>query len=177
MPKALVARTLALIPAFALLLSLPTLAGAAQSDSKAEVARALDAFHAAAARADEAAYFDLLAPAAVFLGTDATERWDKEAFRAFAHTYFAQGKGWTFVPRDRHVDFAAAGRIAWFDELLDSASYGECRGTGLLERGADGRWRILQYHLTIPVPNQLAKEVVARIRASQAASAPTPAPR
>jgi hypothetical protein len=28
----------------------------------------------------------------------------------------------------------------------------------------DGQWRIKQYHLTIPVPNELADEVVKRIR-------------
>lgn len=125
----------------------------------------LDAFHSAAARADEEAYFALLAPNAVFLGTDATERWDKAAFRAFAHPYFAEGKGWTFTPRDRHVDLSRNGRVAWFDELLDSATYGECRGTGALER-VDGGWKIVQYHLTIPMPNDLAKELVARIRAA-----------
>lgn len=127
------------------------------------IATVLDAFHSAAARADEEAYFALLAPNAVFLGTDATERWDKAAFRAFAHPYFAQGKGWTFTPRDRHVDLSRDGRVAWFDELLDSATYGECRGTGVLEK-LDGGWKIVQYHLTIPMPNDLAKELVARIR-------------
>ena len=127
------------------------------------VAAALDDFHAAAAAADEARYFGHLAEDSVFLGTDATERWAKPEFLAFARPYFAQGRGWTFEPRDRHVDFAAGGAVAWFDELLDSATYGECRGTGLLEKRADG-WKILQYHLTIPVPNDLAKEIVARIR-------------
>ncbi len=136
-------------------------AGAADQD--AAVAGVLDDFHAAAAVADEARYFGHLAGDSVFLGTDATERWTKPQFLAFARPYFAQAKGWTFVPRDRHVDFAAGGTVAWFDELLDSAAYGECRGTGVLEKGADG-WKILQYHLTIPVPNDLAKEVVARIR-------------
>ena len=137
--------------------------GVAPSIDPAAVTAVLDSFHAAAARADEEAYFALLAPNAVFLGTDATERWDKVAFRAFAHPYFAAGKGWTFVPRDRHVDFSRDGRVAWFDELLDSASYGECRGTGVLQRGDDG-WKITQYHLTIPMPNDLARELVARIR-------------
>lgn len=139
----------------------------------AAVAAVLDAFHAAAARADEEAYFALLAPNAVFLGTDATERWDKSAFRAFAHPYFAAGKGWAFTPRDRHVDFSRDGRVAWFDELLDSASYGECRGTGVLERGDDG-WKITHYHLTIPMPNDLAKELVARIREAAKQAPPQP---
>lgn len=127
------------------------------------VGSVLDDFHAAAAADDEARYFGHLLDHSIFLGTDATERWDKAQFLAFAHPYFSQGKGWAFVPRDRHVDFAAGGTVAWFDELLDSATYGECRGTGVLEKTASG-WKILQYHLTIPIPNDLAKEVVGRIR-------------
>jgi ketosteroid isomerase-like protein len=139
----------------------------AASDRRA-VGAVLDAFHDAAARADETAYFDLLAPNAVFLGTDASERWDKAAFRAFAHPYFSQGKGWTFRPRDRHLEGSRAGGLMWFDEKLASASYGECRGSGVVERQGDGRWKITQYNLTIPIPNDLAKEFVARIRAAGA---------
>jgi len=138
------------------------------------VAAVLDDFHAAAAAADEARYLGHLVDRSIFLGTDATERWDKAAFLAFAHPYFSQGRGWKFVPRDRHIDFAAGGTVAWFDELLDSTTYGECRGTGLLEKTASG-WKILQYHLTIPVPNDLAEEVVARIREAGAAPPPQPA--
>ena len=132
---------------------------------RSAVAAALDAFHAAASRADEKAYFDLLAPDAVFLGTDPNERWTREQFRAFAHPYFSQGRGWMYVPRDRHIAFSPDGTVAWFDEKLDNTSYGETRGTGVL-RLIDGVWKIEQYDLTIPIPNDLAKEVVERIRAS-----------
>lgn len=156
----------------ALLLSLAFLPspGAAQNFAAPSVAveALLDAFHSAAAKANEAAYFDLFAPSGVFLGTDATERWDKAAFQAFAHPYFAKGTAWTFVPRNRHVNFSADGRVAWFDELLDSATYGECRGSGVLEK-IDGRWKVQQYNLSIPLPNDLAKNVVAQIRAAKGA--------
>ncbi len=161
----------------ALLLTLffaPTLGATEASPSTspnsptAAIEQTLDAFHTAAAQADEEAYFGLLAPAGVFLGTDASERWDKTAFRAFAHPHFAKGTAWTFVPRNRHVDLSGDGRVAWFDELLDSATYGECRGSGVLEK-IDGTWKIQQYHLTIPVPNDLAKAIVAQIRAGKAA--------
>jgi hypothetical protein len=40
--------------------------------------------------------------------------------------------------------------------LLDSASYGECRGSGVL-RQVGGDWKIAQYNLSIPIPNALAK--------------------
>jgi ketosteroid isomerase-like protein len=127
----------------------------------ASVNRVVDAWHRAAADADETRYFGAMAPEFVFLGTDATERWDLASFQAFAHPYFAKGKAWTFTPRDRHV--AVHDDVAWFDEKLDSASYGECRGTGVLRR-IGGEWKIAHYNLTIPIPNELAKEFVGRIR-------------
>ena len=126
------------------------------------VAAALDAWHAAAARADEAAYFDLFAEEGVFLGTDATERWDKAAFRAFAHPFFAKGRAWTFRAVRRQVAMAAGGTVAYFDEDLETANLGPCRGSGVLElRG--GAWRLLQYNLAVPIPNDLMKEVMGRI--------------
>ena len=123
----------------------------------------LDRFHAAAASADEAAYLAQLSPDAVFLGTDGGERWAGETYRAFIHSYFSRGIGWTYVPSQRTVDVAADGGTAWFDEQLDNESYGVCRGTGVLQR-RDGEWRIEQYSLSIPLPNELAGEIVARIR-------------
>jgi ketosteroid isomerase-like protein len=132
----------------------------------------LDTWHQAASRSDEATYFRLFAPDAVFLGTDATERWTLDSFRAYVHPYFSQGKGWTFIPRARHVFFSEDGGTAWFDESLDSVSYGECRGTGVL-RNLGGEWRISQYNLTVPLPNALAKQVVRMIR-EQPAPLPTP---
>jgi hypothetical protein len=135
------------------------------------VAAVLDDWHQSAARADEARYFAHLAPGAVFLGTDATERWTLEEFRVYAHPHFASGKGWKFVPRQRHVTVADDGVTAWIDEILDSAPYGTCRGTGVL-RKRGGTWLIAQYALTIPVPNDLAKQLVALIRAHEADQPP-----
>ena len=126
----------------------------------------IDDWHKAAADADEARYFGHAAPEFVFLGTDASERWTLESFRSFAHPYFAKGKAWTFVPRERHVQLSPAGDVAWFDEKLDSASYGECRGSGVV-RKIGGVWKIAQYNLTIPIPNALAKSVVQMIRDSE----------
>ncbi|HKR62975.1 MAG TPA: nuclear transport factor 2 family protein [Thermoanaerobaculia bacterium] len=133
------------------------------ADERATINAMLDGWHDAAAKADEPRYFSAMAPEFVFLGTDATERWDLASFRAFAHPYFAKGKAWTFVPRDRHVMLSPRGDVAWFDEKLDSASYGECRGSGVVRR-IRGTWKIAHYNLTIPIPNDLAKEVVRMIR-------------
>ena len=145
------------------LLLLIVCASALEADDRAPIDATLDAWHRAAAEANEARYFVAMAPEFVFLGTDATERWDLASFRAFAHPYFAKGKAWTFTPRDRHVTLSPAGDIAWFDEKLDSASYGECRGSGVLRR-ISGTWKIAHYNLTIPIPNDLAKTVVEMIR-------------
>lgn len=132
----------------------------------AGVSETLDALHHNASIADEDAYFALFAPEGVFLGTDATERWTVEQFRAYAHPAFQQGRGWTYVlrPGTRHIELDPTGTVAWFDEILDNANYGETRGTGVV-RQVDGTWKIAQYHLTIPVPNALADSVVDMIRA------------
>lgn len=135
-------------------------------DPTVEIDRTLDAWHRAAATASEEAYFAAMSPDFVFLGTDATERWDVAAFRAFAHPYFAKGTAWTFTPRERHVMLSPRGDVAWFDEKLQSASYGECRGTGVLRR-IGGQWKIAHYNLTIPIPNDLAKSVVQMIQGAR----------
>tara|TARA_R110002153_G_scaffold124543_2_gene270894 strand:+ start:20187 stop:20672 length:486 start_codon:yes stop_codon:yes gene_type:complete len=147
---------------FALLVQLSVQA----SETQTQISLTLDDFHQAASDANQQQYFDLLSDKAVFIGTDATERWDKNTFKAFAKPYFDKGQGWTYKPRNRHLTLSSSGQVAWFDELLDSQSYGECRGTGVLELTEKG-WKISQYHLTIPVPNGLAKDVVKQIKQQQ----------
>jgi len=139
---------------------------AAASPQHAEVAAVLDQLHALAAQADEDGYFALFAPEGVFIGTDATERWNVAEFRAYAHPYFSKGKGWAYTPGVRHIDFSPDKAVAWFDELLDNAKYGTCRGTGVL-RLIDGRYKIAQYHLTVPVPNSLMNRVAKLIEAEE----------
>ena len=138
-----------------------------QSAPEQQAAAALDAMHAAAARADPAAWADRLASDLVWVGNETSERWDREAFLAFAAPVFARGEGWTYSARERHVTLAPdpCACVAWFDEALDSQSYGTSRGTGVLVRGDDGRWRVALYALTFPIPNALAREMTARIRA------------
>jgi ketosteroid isomerase-like protein len=130
---------------------------------RAAVDAVLDAFHAAAANADEEAYAGTLADSMVFLGTAPGERWQAGEWREFVHSYFSRGKGWTYVPSSRSVDVAEDGLTAWFDETVTNEHYGACRGTGVLRRFDEG-WKIEQYNLAIPVPDELAPELVARIR-------------
>lgn len=130
----------------------------------------LDDFHLAASEADGERYFGHMSADAVFLGTDATERWTRDEFRAYAGPYFDAGRGWTYTPRERHVFVGPDRRTAWFDERLWNDKYGECRGTGALLEVA-GEWKIAHYNLTLPVPNEIAAEVVERIREHGEASA------
>jgi len=118
----------------------------------------LDEWHLAAARADADAYFSLMAPGAVFLGTDATERWTKDEFRTWAEPYFKKGKAWTFKAVNRHVSYSSDGGMAWFDEELDTPNLGPARGSGVLVKTGK-TWRIAQYNLSVPIPNPLMKQV------------------
>ena len=138
----------------------------AETNERAAIDGVLDAFHTAAAEADEDRYFATLAPGAVFLGTAPGERWAGPDFRDFVHSYFSRGKGWTYVPSDRSVEIAEDGRTAWFDETVANDHYGVCRGSGVLHL-REGGWRIEQYNLTIPVPDEIAAEVVALVRKSR----------
>lgn len=92
----------------------------------------LDDWHAAASRADGEGYFGVMEGEAVFLGTDPGERWTRAAFEGYCRPYFSKGVGWTYEPRERHVQ--VQGEVAWFDELLWNDKYGDCRGTGVLRK-------------------------------------------
>jgi len=143
------------------------LAAAAPSSSEAQISAVLDDWHAAATAADEARYFGHFEAGAVFLGTDESERWNVEEFRRYAHPYFAKGKAWSFRAVQRHVAFSPDRAVAWFDERLDTPNLGPARGSGVLVKTAAG-WKIAQYNLAVPIPNELMKEVKERIEALRA---------
>ncbi|HZW16406.1 MAG TPA: nuclear transport factor 2 family protein [Brevundimonas sp.] len=157
-----------LAPLLALALVAHGPAAAPAGTPEEDVAAAIDALHAAAARADGPAYFGLFTPDARFIGTDATERWTLSEFRAYAEPYFARGQGWTYTPVERTVTIAPVQClcVAWFDEVLDSRSYGVTRGSGVLRKTRDG-WKIEQYVLSFTVPNARADAVVAAIGAPE----------
>jgi len=138
-----------------------------RTEAEEAVDGVLSSFHQAASDADGDLYFSLLAEGAVFIGTDATERWSVKEFAAFAKPYFSEGRGWTYTKTQRHVYVTADGLTAWFDEMLWNETYGTCRGTGVLIR-TDHGWRIAQYSLSIPIPNDLAKGFADRIKQLEA---------
>jgi len=131
-----------------------------------EIAAVLDRLNAASTAADATAYFSLFTPDARFIGTDATERWSLTEFRAYAGPVFARGRGWTYTPSGRVITIAPieCRCIAWFDEELENASYGQTRGSGVLRLTPDG-WKIEQYVLSFAIPNEKADAVVAAVRA------------
>lgn len=130
---------------------------AAMTDDMTKASATLDRFHAAAAAADEAAYFSLFAEGGVFLGTDGKERWTVPEFRAYAHPRFAAGKAWAF--RSTRRDLSVRSDVAWFDEDLATPNLGPARGSGALLRDAQGAWKVVQYNLSIPIPNERFADV------------------
>ncbi|UII32004.1 nuclear transport factor 2 family protein [Fulvivirga ulvae] len=123
-----------------------------QAQEKEPVNNFLDHWHKAAAEANADIFFGSIAEDGIYIGTDATERWDKESFWAFSKPYFERGKAWDFKPYDRQLHFSKDGKIAWFSELLETWM-GVCRGSGVLRKSKDG-WKIMQYHLSVTVPNE-----------------------
>ncbi|MDC8103290.1 MULTISPECIES: nuclear transport factor 2 family protein [Chryseobacterium] len=126
---------------------------------KAEIGTMLDGFNVAAAKADYTAYFNYFADESTFIGTDATEVWDKKAFMVWAKPYFDKKKTWNFTSLKRNVYFSKDGKLAWFDELLDTQMK-ICRGSGVVEK-INGSWKVKQYVLSVTVPNDVIDKVVA----------------
>lgn len=125
---------------------------------KSEITTMLDTFNAMAAKADYDAYFNLFADESTFIGTDATEIWDKKAFMVWAKPYFDKKKTWNFKALKRNIYFSKDGKLAWFDELLDTQMK-ICRGSGVVEK-INGSWKVKQYVLSVTVPNEVVDKVV-----------------
>ena len=123
-----------------------------------EIGMVLEAFHKAAAGADFNLYFSFFAEDAVFIGTDATERWEKRDFMAWAKPYFDKGTTWNFTALQRHITIDNTGQIAWFDELLDTRMK-ICRGSGVLVR-TNNTWKIKQYVLSMTIPNEKSDSII-----------------
>lgn len=148
-----------------LLMMLATAMNSAYAKSDIDhIINVLDALHESASNADFHGYFALYSNNAVFIGTDASEVWQIDEFKAYAKPHFDKGTGWTYHPRDRNIYLSSNNDVAWFDELLDNKKLGETRGTGVLIK-KDNTWKVSQYHLTIPIPNSIASDVAAQIKA------------
>jgi hypothetical protein len=136
----------------------------------------LDAFHAAASDSDLDAYFGCFSEHGHFLGTEATERWSANEFYDYARPHFQAKQGWKYIPQSRSVQHHMDS-FCTFDELLEavaSREFSTVRGTGSLIC-QQGHWFIAAYHLTFPVPNEIAVEVCQRIKQYEFGEAETAA--
>ena len=119
----------------------------------------LDAWHKSASEAEFDSYFNSMAKASVFIGTDASENWVKKDFKAFSKPFFDRGEAWDFKSLERNVYISADGKTVWFDELLDTWM-GVCRGSGVLSKN-ENVWKIEHYVLSVTIPNENITEVIA----------------
>jgi hypothetical protein len=118
----------------------------------------LKEWHQAAANADQESYFDFIAEDGVYIGTDATENWRKDEFFEWSRSYFENGKAWSFNSIERNIYFSENNSMSWFDEQLEFSG-GILRGSGVLVKEKSG-WKLKQYVLSLPVPNDKFKEVL-----------------
>jgi hypothetical protein len=125
---------------------------------KKEVNILLNDWHTAAAEANFEDYFNKLANISVFIGTDATENWNKKEFETYSKPHFDKGKTWIFKTLERNVYASKYGDFVWFDELLDTWM-GTCRGSGVLEK-INNSWKIKHYVLSVTIPNDNLQAVI-----------------
>jgi hypothetical protein len=132
----------------------------------------LDLFHSSAANANLVHYFGCFYDSkSRFLGTDASENWTAPEFIEYSKPHFDAGSAWTYTPiaGSRRIevfrDSEGLPLFAAFDELLSSESFGvTSRGSGsLIFDKISSNWFITAYHLTFPVPNDLAGEICKKI--------------
>jgi ketosteroid isomerase-like protein len=138
-----------------------SLAGQAQttaSSAKQQINASLDAWHRAAAEANYDAYFNGMTADAIFIGTDAKENWNRKDFENFAKPFFDKGKAWSFTALERHIYVDKTGKMAWFDELLNTQMK-ICRGSGVIVK-IGKEWKIQHYVLSMTIPNDNSSEVI-----------------
>lgn len=126
-----------------------------QSNIEKHVSDTLDRLHEYASQANLERYLALFAENAVFMGTDKNERWPIDIFRPYVAQRFESGTGWTYQVIKRNVSISLEETVAWFDEYLHHET-GEARGSGVLAL-IDREWKIAQYNLCFPIPNQLLR--------------------
>jgi hypothetical protein len=138
---------------------------AADSVLRQQVNAFIDEGHDAAAHA-RPAYFDRIARDGGYIGTDKTELWHRDAFKAWARRYFERKPAWTVKPIRRNVYLSADKSIIWFDELPDT-QMGVCQASGVVHRTATG-FEIEHYQRSIAIPNKVSGKVSATVKEFEA---------
>ncbi len=147
------------IPISFLFLLLISISSAAQNKDEKLVNQTLDQWHKDVADANFDNYFNAFTKDGVFIGTDANEIWNVDEFKSFSKPYFDKKQTWDFKPLKRNVYFSENQKIAWFDEILDTWM-GVCRGSGVMKKVKNGKWKIAQYVLSVTVPNDDMKKII-----------------
>jgi len=128
---------------------------------KRQVDAFVDRWHDDAAHA-RMSYFDKIAKDGIYIGTDKTERWRRDEFKAWARPYFKRKSAWAFKAIKRHVYASEDGSMVWFDELLDT-QMGVCQASGVMRRKGDS-FEIVHYQLSMAVPNEVGGQVTRLIK-------------
>ncbi len=136
-----------------------------QLDHKETINILLDNWHKAAATADEDVFFGSMTDDAIYIGTDASERWLRDELKEWSKAFFEKDSAWDFTPKDRKVTLSKDKKIAWFDELLDTWM-GVCRASGVMVLTEDG-WKIQHYHLAMAVPNDIVKDYLKLLKGKE----------
>ncbi|MEQ6123777.1 nuclear transport factor 2 family protein [Pseudotenacibaculum sp. MALMAid0570] len=118
----------------------------------------LTQWHMAASEANFDGYFNKMDSISIFIGTDASENWNKKEFVGFSKPYFDRGKAWSFKAIDRNIYTNEDGSFIWFDELL-STWMGLCRGSGVLEN-KNNQLTLKHYVLSVTVPNDDIQKLI-----------------
>ena len=138
------------------LMSLVFIFSISADEQRASTDELLDGLHQDAHEGNFDSYFDRYSSDAIFLGTDKTERWTIDEFKAYARPAFNDGHGWTYSVVERNWE--GDSDIRWFDEILFNEKLGHCRGTGVVQL-INNEWKISHYALTMLIPNEIAAEV------------------
>ncbi len=125
---------------------------------QAQLDKLVNEWHQAATDANFENYFGATTEDFIFLGTDPTERWTKAQFMAFSKPYFDKGKAWDFKVLERNWVFDKGGKIAWFDEKIDTWMR-DCRGSGIAVK-VGKKWKLKYYNLTVLIENDKVQEYI-----------------
>jgi hypothetical protein len=149
------------------------MAQAQPADAEATYRKQINAFvdewHDDAANA-RPAYFDKIAKHGIYIGTDKTELWNRDQFKAWAQRAFARKSAWSFKAVKRNVYLSPDKKFIWFDELLDT-QMGPCQASGVI-RKTDKGFEIEHYQLSIAVPNEVADKVTKLVKEFETKPAP-----
>lgn len=137
------------------------LIGVANAATDAELTKQVNAFvdgwHDDAANT-RMAYFDKIAKDGVYIGTDRSELWTRDEFKAWSKKYFDAKSAWTFKATRRNVYASADKSMIWFDELLDTKNMGHAMASGVIRKTKTG-FEIVHYQLSLAVPNEVIDQV------------------